>query len=170
MIGDVGQEHKNYDLYDKEQLDSLVARQDSIIKEAKAKADKEAAEKAKKLQEEQEYNNSYGFADHLSPMAKGKVLSTINKKTNIDGAKGAYKDVVRELLKQGYTLDSKIFSGDTRTTYMIRNPQDNSYTTLNKTEYDYANYILQQSAQTKSNSLFPENSLGAKITKGMRLS
>lgn len=121
----------------------------------------ERLEKEKQEAEEREYNNSYGYADKMSPMAKGKTLKILNTKENYYD-KGVYigtiarKDFIKKILESGGTIEHKTnlkYWSKQKQDYIIKANEyrlclaDNTFYEINKTEFDYATYLINKRLQ-----------------------
>lgn len=123
-------------------------------------AELERLEKEKQEQEEREYNNTYGYADNMSPMAKGKVLKILNTKENYcsSGKSIGYikrKDFIKSIVESGGTVEHKtnLKYYNNKSELKIKANEyrlcltDNSFYEITKTEFDYATYIINNQLQ-----------------------
>lgn len=108
----------------------------------------------KRDQEEKEYNYCNGFCDNMSPMQKGNVLKTLNKKISYGfGSYGVLtcKEFICKALKDGYTPivrhDVKYYSKRSDKGYTVKptvysmKDKDGLTVDITKTEYDYALHL-----------------------------
>jgi len=99
----------------------------------------EEKKEIERLEKEKE-NYCYGFTDNLKPMQKQKVADTLNKKFRYDGsAVLKRKDFILRQLKDGFEPINKCFYNG-KSEYRLQ--KDNGFYKLTKTEFDYANYLL----------------------------
>ncbi|HHU81232.1 MAG TPA: hypothetical protein GXZ35_07920 [Acholeplasmataceae bacterium] len=95
-------------------------------------------------------NNTYfGFTDNMKPMQKAKVEKILDKKKRFDGVILTNKEFIYRELKSGLITEVKenyqYYKRDgeltkPKTEYRLKSP-DNSYWTIEKTLFNYANYI-----------------------------
>lgn len=116
--------------------------------------EQEQKEKEKQEAIEKEYNNTFGFTDNLSAMAKGKILKILNTKENY-ACNGetiglmTRKDFLKSMLDKGYALEhkknikyyAKNYELKTKDNEYRLNFPDNSFYVITKTEYDYGIYL-----------------------------
>ena len=115
----------------------------------------EVQRKEKEDQKQKEYENVYGFCDKMSPMQKGKILKVLNKTYNYysDGkfiANMSRKDFLKKHIENNNCIkhlkDLKYFTKDGEC--KIKNNEyrlvlkDNTFYEITKTEYNYANYLI----------------------------
>lgn len=124
-------------------------------------AELERIEKEKQEQEEREYNNTYGYADKMSPMTKGKVLKILNTHENYchNGKSLNFtrrKYYIKEILESGGNVEHKTnlkYWDKRKEDYRIKENEyrlttnDNSFYEITKTEYDYALYLINNNLQ-----------------------
>lgn len=145
-----------------EQIQNYLDNQDEIIKGVikaiefnnKQKKLQEDQDK-KELEQQQEYENVYGYLDNKTPMQKGKILKILNKETHYysDGKYLGYwtrKEFLYNMINNGYIIEhkkdlkywgkgyeEKIKANE----YRLVAP-DNSFYEITKTEYDYTEYLI----------------------------
>lgn len=115
-------------------------------------------EKQKELAKIKEYEHTFGYTDNKTPLQKGRILKTLNikayyKENGIDIGLMTRKDFVYMMLNKGYITEHKKNVTDwvKRSGEWIekiipnqyRLSKDDSYYIITKTEYDYANYLLE---------------------------
>jgi hypothetical protein len=148
-------------LYTEEQINKYLSEQDFIIDKVnkaiesnKKMLEIERQEQEKREAKEREYNNTYGYADNMSPMAKGKVLKILNKTENYYD-NGKYigtivrKDFIKNILESGGNVEHKtnISNWNKKSEVTIKANeyrlvlQDNSFYIITKTEYDYSIFL-----------------------------
>ena len=117
----------------KRRLDELNAkfRTEQDAKQQK----KEEAEQAERA----EYEDLDGFADDKPAMKIGAVRKVLNKTVKHNGKIKKRKDIIREKVKAGWHVDE--FKGKPTIA-----DDDGSFLPLNKTEADYATYLLNRPA------------------------
>ena len=139
-----------------EQIELYLSNQEKWIESDKRYRELERQEQVKKDLEAFNLNNTYGYAESikLTPMAKGKLLKTLNTKFNyyengIYKINMARKDFIKLALEQGATLEHKTNlnyydkKGNLKikaNEYRICSP-DNSFYVITKTEYEYGMYL-----------------------------
>lgn len=95
-----------------QEIEYYLSKQDKI-KKGKEKSEQREKEEEKRQQEEDfKINNTWGYADNLPPMQKGRILKILNKKINYyhDGehvANMARKDFIKSMLEKGYYIEHK---------------------------------------------------------------
>ena len=96
----------------KEDIERYISNQENL-KASKERSEQRELEEFKRQQEEDfRNNNSWGFADSLSPMQKGKILKVLNKQYNYY-SDGKYidtmtrKDFIKSMLEKGYYIEHK---------------------------------------------------------------
>lgn len=145
-----------------EQVKEYLNNQDYIIEKVKKSIEShkkyleyEKQEQEQQAEKERQYNNTYGYTDNMSPMARGKILKTLNKTENYYN-NGEYvgtiarKDFIKNILESGGNIEHK-----TNLKYYARNYElktkeneyrlitpDGSFYTITKTEYNYALYLF----------------------------
>jgi len=102
--------------------------------------------------------NYLGFTDNMKPMQKTKVENTLDKKIRYNGKVMATKDFVFYLLKEenstptveeNYSYYSSKIDGYTKPknnyelTRIDKESNTRVYNTITKTEYDFANYLIE---------------------------
>ena len=139
-----------------QEIEFYLEKQSKYIECHKRHLEEERQEKEKQEQEEYKYNNTYGYIESikLTPMAKGKILKTLNKSFNyyengVFKNNSTRKDFIKAMLEEGYTLEHKTDlkyytkKGELKiknNEYRLTSP-DNSFYEITKTEYDYAIYL-----------------------------
>ena len=121
------------------------------MKEREEKSRKAELERKKK--EEAEYQKKLegleGFETTLTKMNKPRAIELLNSYVRNNGVMKIRKDLIRELVKEGYTI-GKNRAGK------IRLEKDSSiYDSFSKTEYDFAAYLI------KKHKIKPKLSLSA---------
>ncbi|HUV71766.1 MAG TPA: hypothetical protein VMW25_02040, partial [Clostridia bacterium] len=90
----------------KEQAEAYKAIQDKQ-EEGRKQGELEAEEREKRAEEKKKQDDFIdGFGEELTPMKKGKVIKTLNKKINASGKRTTVKDLVRDLVKKGEAIES----------------------------------------------------------------
>ena len=129
------------DLMPKEEIEQSFKYSD-YYKEQNEKRIAEEKEKVKQKEaEEKEYKDIKGFAEDKSEMQKGKIQKTLNEKINYSSY--GYlkrKEGISLIVKDGYMPKTRIEKE--RTKYMLFNENTKRYYDVNKTEYEYAEYLL----------------------------
>lgn len=149
-------------LYTPDQITEYVNNQDSIIEKVKKaiEAHKRTIEAERIEQEKQqtieaEHNNVYGYVDHMSPIAKGKILKILNKKEHYynNGQSIGYlsrKNFIKNILEVGGTIEHKKNINYYTKNYELKTKEneyrlypvnDKSFYSITKTEYNYAEYL-----------------------------
>jgi len=132
-------EHDKREKYDEEQAEKQRLR---IEKETKAKA---------------ELENLYGFDSGLTPMQRGKLLKVLLKEYRYDGIVMTRKDFLYKNINNGCTVkqvdnvisyygsrwDKKESKPKTEYRLMVEN---NFSYTITKTEFEFANYLINKCA------------------------
>lgn len=125
-------------------------KHDEYEKQQQEKEDKERLEK-------EERENLFGFDDGKTPIQKSKILQCLMKPLffrEFEGNKNVTitrKEFVLRCLKNNYITDIKTFSNaynkraktDSKTERVLTSTTENSMYTITKTEYDFANYLLE---------------------------
>ena len=141
------------DFYEKkrrQELDEATAR-------AKAEAEADAQEKAEQLAlTEKEKAKFLGWADDMTPLRFGKVLKTLSGMVRQDGVlKPTYQFII-DVINDGYRPEMRegvvSYYGSKwnpqkskpRTEYCLQ--KDGSSYKVNKTEYEFAQYLTQKAA------------------------
>ncbi len=131
------------------------------IKRLQHLAEKERIKKEQKAIRD----NIDGFADGLSPMQKGKVISILNKQMRFNGTIMAIKDKVKEMIIEGvelHTAQENVIKNMTRTQW---NRADQKQQDLHekrmresgkKTVYYVGNYDLGETAYSYAQYLVKE--------------
>lgn len=130
-----------HDLYDEKELqENIDASADN-----KKRVDEEEAKKVQQAKEqeiaEKEYKDIKGFAEDKSEMQKGKIQKTLNEKINYSTY--GYlkrKEGIKLITEDGYKPKTRIEKEKTK--YMLFNDETKRYYDINKTEYEYAEYLL----------------------------
>jgi len=137
-----------------QEIEFYLSKQTEWIESDKRYREIERQEQEKRDLEEFNYNNTYGYTNNLTPLQKGKILKTLNKKFNyyengIFKTNSTRKDFIKSMLEEGYTLEHKTNlnyytkKGELKikaNEYRLTSP-DNSFFEITKTEYDYAVYL-----------------------------
>ena len=144
------------------QITEALSNQDYIIEKVnksiashKKYLEYERQEQEKQAEQERQYNNTYGYADNMSPMAKGRVLKILNKTENYYN-NGKYigtiarKDFIKNILESGGNIEHKTNLKYWAKNYELKTKEneyrlinsDKSFYTVTKTEYNYALYLL----------------------------
>ena len=169
-------EHGGAELWTSEDYKHIKDSQSKIRKsvEASQKNEEERIAKEEAEQKEKaEREDLLGFDDGKTPMQKGKLLSTLMKTTVRNGKSVTRKEDIINRLSEGLrpSIHTKNVNGETKEYYVFDNG-DNTSSKITKVEYDFAQYLLSkkqfhpttEKSSTVANSVFPEDSLGAKIT------
>lgn len=134
-------------------------RKDNIrAKEIEAKVLKQEEEQ-RKQEERERYKENFcnGFTDCFKPILKGRIIKILNKQYRYDGVVRSRKDNVVAYLRDNYLPEEKtvkytvkeyknFYERDidkTKDIYVLIN-NEGIYLEITKTEYDYANYILNE--------------------------
>lgn len=160
---------RNDILLTEEQINNYLNEQETIIPKVqksieyhKKALEAEKLEQEKQAEQERQYNNTYGYADNMPAMAKGKVLKILNKKENyFDNGKYigtiARKDFIKNILESGGNIEHKkdVRYWNKKSEVIIkeneyrlyckgdeRKENSESFYTITKTEYDYAMYLI----------------------------
>jgi len=157
LVSEEGMPENYRGIMQAEEIEFYLSKQTEWVESHKRSLERERLENEKLQQEEFIYNNTYGYAEsiELTPMARGKLLKTLNKKENYyqDGGEGlgtmARKDFIKLMLDKGYSLehkkDLKYYdkSGELKikaNEYRLNFP-DNTFYIITKTEYDYGMFL-----------------------------
>jgi hypothetical protein len=158
----ISNETRNDILLTEEQITNYLSQQDFIIEKVsktieshKNMLEIERQEQEKREAEKREYNNTYGYADNMKPITKGKVLKILNKKENYyDNGKYigtiARKDFIKKLLESGGNVEHKtnVRYWNKKSEVTLKENEyrlvctDNSFYKITKTEYDFAMYLI----------------------------
>lgn len=181
-------------LYTKEHLDKYYLPENYNFEEDKARREKEKQEKEristeKKIQkenEEKEYNDINGYADDKTPLQRGKILKTLNKrvwyKKINNGQPTTSKKAIEEMVEQGFKPKKETFYKTFKRNGERFEKEENKLVMMNKqgefykvnlTEFYYAKHLVnketvtpekQKELETKSNKYedYGEKILGAK--------
>ena len=145
----VGSDYKTVSIVDEKIIDMIVERNAQTESEYQAVQTRAKSEAERNSRYEETYKIDK-FTKDSTPMQKGKILQTLNKKLNYDGkvmtrAEFVYDAVVNQG-KEVFTDINKKFDDklgkwvDGKAYYGIRN-EDNSYNIITKAEYEYAQFI-----------------------------
>jgi len=136
-----------YQLWDQNWMDRILSKQEEyknkleLHKKALIEEEKREAEEARYKAEKEDL---YGFDDGKNPMQKGKILKCLMIYNNYSIGFMTRKDFLMIRLKNGFKLDYKQFTNyktDTKKwCYVLGN--ENCFTEITKTEYDFAQYLL----------------------------
>ena len=129
------------DLMSKEELEQNFKHSDYYKEQNEKRIKQETEEKTKKEAEEKEYKDIKGFAEDKSEMQKGKIQKTLNEKINYSTY--GYlkrKEGIKLITEDGYKPKTRIEKEKTK--YMLFNNETKRYYDVNKTEYEYAEYLL----------------------------
>lgn len=181
-------------LYTKEHLDKYYLPENYNFEEDKARREKEKQEKEristeKKIQkenEEKEYNDINGYADDKTPLQRGKILKTLNKrvwyKKINNGQPTTSKKAIEEMVEQGFKPKKETFYKTFKRNGERFEKEENKLVMMNKqgefykvnlTEFYYAKHLVnketvtpekQKELETKSNKYedYGEKISGAK--------
>lgn len=144
-----------YDIEQASYIDFMLSKQDKYIEDNKRWIEQQQLEKEQEEKEKFEYENVYGYLDNKTPLQKGKILKILNTKTSYskDGMNLGYmarKDFLYKMIREGYEVehkkDLKYWGKDYElkvkaNEYRLVAP-DKSFYEITKTEYDYANYLI----------------------------
>jgi len=147
---------KHRSIWQAEQIETYLSMQDKIIESHRKSLEREQQEQAKKGLELFNFNNTYGYTESikLTPMAKGKLLKTLNTRFNY-WESGLYKgnmtrkDFIKLSLEKGAGLEHKTdlqyYNKKSElkikaNEYRLVSP-DNSFYVITKTEYDFGVYL-----------------------------
>jgi len=156
LVSEEGMPENYRGIMQAEEIEFYLSKQTEWIESHKNSLERERQEKERQEQEEYKYNNTYGYTESikLTPMAKGKLLKTLNKSFNyfengIFKYSMARKDFIKLMLEQENRLEHK-----TNVRYYTKNSElkikaneyrltspDNTYYEITKTEYEYGKYL-----------------------------
>lgn len=145
-------------MYDIEQvayIDYMLSKQNKIIEHNNNYIEQQRQEQIKEEQQKIEYENVYGYLDNKTALQKGKILKTLNKKTNYYSnnefiGNWTRKEFLYNMIDKGYELEHKTnisywnkqLEEKIKANEYILIASDNSYYEITKTEYDYAIYLI----------------------------
>jgi len=139
-----------------EDIEFYISKQEKWIESDKRYREIERHEQEKREDEDFKYNNTYGYTESikLTPIAKGKLLKTLNKSFNyyengIFKTNSTRKDFIKAMLAEGYIMEHK-----TNLNYYTKQGElkikaneyriieaDNNFYEITKTEYEYGKYL-----------------------------
>lgn len=104
-------------------------------------------------------NSFLGFTNNLKPIQKTKVENTLNKFIQYNGIVYKKKEFILIKLQEGYTPEKqenyKYYStrleGYTKPKTLYTIEKDNLYNEISKTEYDFANYLIENNLTNNDN-------------------
>lgn len=105
----------------------------------------EVADAAKKQADT--INDTSGFADSMTPMAKKKAIDALNRTMSRDGQLMSRKDIVRDCIAKGYKVEQTA-TGERR----LKGP-DGSFldeSQISKTAMDFAEHLIGEQPQPKA--------------------
>jgi len=156
LVSEEGMPENHRDIMQTKEIEFYLSKQTEWIESHKRSLERERLEQEKEAQIQFEHNNTYGYIESikLTPMAKGKLLKTLNTKFNyfengIYKSNMARKDFIKSSLESGAELQHKTDlnyynkKGDLKikaNEYRIVSP-DNSFYEITKTEYEYGMFL-----------------------------
>jgi len=147
---------------DLENQEIILEAINSNIEYNKKQKELQLQKEEKERKEKEDYEFCFGFCDKLNPMHQGKFLKVLNKKLNYSeyGIVRRKDFILKSLQDGGYTClehDVKVYAKRKEEGYKIienyytmKYPHNEYYRTLTKTEYDYANYLVDNGYVVKS--------------------
>lgn len=143
-----------------ERMDEILSNQEKFkeVYESNKRFWEEQERKERKAAEEKaKREDLFGFDKDKTPCQKGKILKTLMKKYRYFDYKPQGKEFIRcnqrvltrrdyiiEQLKKGSYIDKEVIQG--KTTYRLNHAKEegipDGYTLITKTEYDFANYLI----------------------------
>jgi len=125
------------------------------------------AEKQKEVAKKQETDrlNSWGFADNLPDLKKGKVLKTLNRTASFNGKVGRRKDLIKKMVENGYHIEEKKIDGKTQRVLAAPDGGFLDEKQITKTGMDFAEYIQMNPDHGKTE----KNQISGKMTHEMSL-
>ena len=150
-----------YDIEQESTIQFYLSKQEKYIECHNKHIEAERIEKQQQEAKEKEYNNTYGYADNMSPMAKGKVLKILNATENYF-SNGEFvgiiarKDFLKNILDAGGNIEHKTnlkYWNKPKQDYIIKANEyrlcltDLTFYEITKTEFDYATYIINNNLQ-----------------------
>ena len=156
LVSEEGMPENHRGIMQAEEIEFYISKQTEWIESHKRSLEREKLKQERKALEEFKYNNTYGYTESikLTPMAKGKLLKTLNKSFNyyengIFKTNSTRKDFIKAMLAENYTLEHK-----TNLNYYTKQGElkikvneyriiatDNSFYEITKTEYEYGMYL-----------------------------
>lgn len=133
-----------YSIRSSEDIDNMLNLQEKLLESCKRslerrKQEEDREEKERQLQAEKE--NLYGFTDNKSPMQQGKILKSLMASIVYNNKVITRKEFVMTLIKEDYIPNIKTYTNwkteKKKTDYVL---EKESFYTITKTEYDFANY------------------------------
>jgi hypothetical protein len=140
-----------YPLLSKDDILFLLTKQDKYKQQRIKNIEYKIEQQEKEDRQKQEYENVYGFCDTKTPLQKGKILKILNTMMNYT-TYGVMKRKDWLLLKRKDNCKIDIrYNVKTITRNGAKNipieyivyvkNNDNEYTTITKTEYEYIEYL-----------------------------
>lgn len=137
-----------------EEIDKMLSIQNELKEGQKRSVEREEQEKAKQEKQEKEKadnENLYGFADNQKAIQKGKILKCLMEKISYKNKIMSRKEYVIFLIKEGWIPEiyiqrkyDKDLNIKEKQVYALG--KDNLLHDVNKTMYDFANYIITNNA------------------------
>lgn len=103
----------------------------------------------------------YNYLDGMDKMKAGRIIKSLSDYIRYKGLVYNYPDWIALKLQEGsvphiyedqtnyYKRDGEYVKTKPKTVYALNNPDNNTYSEINKTQYDFAIYLVERGATTK---------------------
>ncbi len=139
--GKPAEQDRSPDLVRPEDIANLIAQENRMWEANRASQEREAARDLEQRNKEAERISLDGFETLLSPMARGKAVSALTKSVNRNGRPIPIRDLIRQLVGEGWRVETSRHSGR-----ILSAPDDRflSEKQLTKIGLDYADYLARK--------------------------